>query len=206
MHQDTCAPGQTVVPSPCLLAWCCPGMHPAVLQQTEIRLSTHLAQLDTCYPDNDFAQNPENMGCKSLIFGNTVYLLPHCSHSPTPPGVICAEKHTEAVLLQVRHGTPGLAHGALVCCTCLSWHSLPRHPTFCSPPGTLPGQKAAQTSYHRLSNSPVLTPALLCQHCANYLRFPHLPAHAYSHCRGGSGTSSQPPANSARQLWTPQRP
>lgn len=71
-----------------------------------------LAHLDTCYPDNDFAQNPENMDCKSLSSGSTVYLLPHCSHSCTPPGVIWAKKHTEAVLLQVGMAPQG-------------WHMVP---------------------------------------------------------------------------------
>lgn len=158
--RNTYAPGQAAVRSPCLLAWHCPGMHPAVLQQVEIH-PAHLAHTKLTHsPDTDYAPKSRVHQPSS---GNTPYLPPPCPHSPAPPGTICmrwswlahkshiccfqgripvlhhegayrpAEGHSP--LGQVRHSSLGLARGALAHCTCLNWHGPPRHPTLCSPPG-----------------------------------------------------------------------
>ena len=84
--RNTYAPGQAAVPSPCLLAWRCPGMLLAVLQQAEIH-PAHLAHTKvTCSLDTDYA--PKSRVHRPFS-GNTPYLLPLCPHSSAPPGTIC---------------------------------------------------------------------------------------------------------------------
>lgn len=100
--------GQTAVPSPCLLAW----MHPAVLQQAEIHLScppcSHKGYL---LQDTNFAQNPENMDPSP----ETQYIFSDTAPTLLPLVALSAQRntHTGAVLAQVRHSTPGVAHGSL---------------------------------------------------------------------------------------------
>lgn len=65
----------------------------------------------TCYSDTDFAQNPENMDPSpetQNIFSDTApTLLPLLALSAQ------GNTHAGAVLAQVRHSTPELAHGSL---------------------------------------------------------------------------------------------
>lgn len=108
--RSTCAPREAAVPSPCLLAWHCLGMHPAVLQQAEIH-PAHLAHTKVTFsPDTDYV--PKS-GAHQPSSGNSPCLPPPCPHSPAPPGTTCTR-------------WSWLAHKSHVCCF-LGRIPLPQH-------------------------------------------------------------------------------
>lgn len=179
-------------------------MHPALLQQAEIHPASLADTKVTCSLNTDYAPkstvHPPFSGntiylspsclCCPVPPDSTIcmrrsrlacLLLPRQDSPPAVRGYLsawgCLVRGTRVGVVppQLRNSSPRLARGASVRFACLNQHGLRWHPAFCSPPGTLPRQKATQTSYCRLRNSTMLALALLCHYRATHPRLPCAP-------------------------------